>query len=170
MSVVVTILAGIGLIFVIFYLIYYLYVYLKYKSDQKKIANINPPSDYMQNTGIKCPDYWVNTGVDSNGNYKCHNSFNITTYQPTTGNFIDKCNKTDLTFKKIKDGFTWEYNDPNGLKSYTEKERYDFLKDDTDTNDNILSRCGWINNCGPSSSTQGIWSGVNEICNAPPPS
>jgi hypothetical protein len=166
MSVVVTILAAIGLIFVISYLIYYLYIYLQNKSKQRFIENINPPGSYMQNSGIKCPDYWVNTGLDPSGNYQCHNSFNVASVNPTTGSYANKCNATDMVFLKVDDGRTWEYNNPNGLTSYNELDRYNFLKQSVP---NSISRCDWINNCGPSSSVQGIWSGVNEICNAPAP-
>jgi hypothetical protein len=167
MSVVVTIFAAIGLVVVIVYLIYYLYVYIKHRVEQKILSEQNPPGPYMQNSGIKCPDYWVNSGLDSNGNYKCHNSFNVSSVNPSTGSYAGKCNSSDMTFLKVKDGYTWESNNPNGLTSYTDKEKYDFLHSPADAN--TISRCDWINYCGPSSSIQGIWSGVNEICNSPAP-
>jgi len=167
MSAVVTVLAAIGLIVIISYLIYYLYEYMKYQMDKKTAENTNPPSNYMQNSGIKCPDYWVNTGIDRDGNYKCTNSFNIETVNPTTGNYKGKCNPTDMTFPHIDDGYTWEFGDPDGLTSYSDQEKYDFLNK---SYGNSLSRCQWINYCGPSTNTQGIWSGINEICNTPPQS
>ncbi len=83
-SIIINILAVIGLIVIISYLIYYLYQYLQQRTNLKIASEINPPGDYMQNTGIKCPDYWVNTGVDANGNYICKNSFNIDSNQPTS--------------------------------------------------------------------------------------
>lgn len=167
MSAVVTVLAAIGLIVVISYLIYYLYEFIKYKMDQKVSDDVNPPNNYMQNSGIKCPDYWVNTGIDINGNYKCHNSFNIETVNPTSGSYAGKCNPVDMVFPEIDSGYTWEYGDPNGLTSYTDQEKYDFLNKSVDGS---LTRCQWINYCGPSTNVQGIWSGVNEICNNPPQS
>ena len=167
MSAVVTVLAAIGLIVVISYLIYYLYEYIKYRMDRKIAENTNPPNNYMQNSGIKCPDYWVNTGIDKDGNYKCTNSFNIETVNPTTGSYQGKCNPTEMVFPPIKNGYTWEFGDPDGLTSYTDQEKYDFLNKSSGQS---LSRCQWINYCGPSANTQGIWSGINEICNTPPQS
>ena len=99
MSIFVNILAGIGFIFIIVTLIYYIYLYVKNKIEQRKNKEINPPLSYMQNTGIKCPDYWVNTGVDENGNYICRNSFNITSV-PKTNSFKNKCNANNLIFSK----------------------------------------------------------------------
>lgn len=167
MSVVINILAGIGLIIIIAVLIHYLYKYINYLNKKKIAGSINPPGGYMQNTGIKCPDYWVNIGVDSNGNYICKNSFNIETNNPTTGNFVNKCNSDQMVFSPIKSGNTWEYGNPNGLTSYEDLDKYNFVKQDT--NSGSMARCDWINNCGPNTNTQGIWSGVNELCNNPPP-
>jgi hypothetical protein len=167
-SIVVTILAAIGLIVIIAYLVYYLWLYMKHRSTQKIIADINPPGSYMQNSGIKCPDYWVNTGVDANGNYICKNSFNIQTHNPKTGTYAGKCSSDQMLFTPVASGNTWEYGNPNGLTSLSDKDKYNFAT--TSAVSGSLSRCQWINNCGPSSNIQGIWSGVNEICNSPPPS
>ena len=160
MSVVINILAIIGLIIIISYLIYYIWIYFKYQSIKNHIAYINPPGQYMQNSGIKCPDYWVNTGVDANGNYICKNSFAIQTQTNS------KCNSDTMSFTPIDNGKTWEYNNPYGLTSYSDNDKYNFV-----TNNAVpgsVSRCDWINKCGPSSNIQGIWSGVNEVCNSPP--
>jgi len=164
-SIIINILVVIGLIVIISYLIYYLYQYLQQRTNLKIASEINPPGDYMQNTGIKCPDYWVNTGVDANGNYICKNSFNIDSNQPASGSAMGKCNATTMNFPPIQTGYTWEYNNPNGLTSYSDQEKYDFLNN---AGSMPLSRCQWINNCGPSPNVQGIWSGVNEVCNTPP--
>lgn len=166
-SIIVNILAAIALIIIISYIIYYIYGYWKNKEKQQIASIMNPPGPYMQNSGIKCPDYWVNTGVDPSGNYICKNSFNIPTVQPTRGFAINKCNQDSLKFQPITPNKTWEINDPNGLTSYTDIEKYNFLQIPATPSE--LSRCQWINNCGPASNTQGIWSGVNEICNNPPP-
>ena len=168
-SIVVTILAAIGLIVIIAYLVYYLIQYMKHRNNQKIIADMNPPGSYMQNSGIKCPDYWVNTGIDANGNYICKNSFNIQSHNPTTGTYAGKCNADQMTFTSVASGNTWEYGNPNGLTSLSDNDKYNFVTGSAVTGS--LSRCQWLNNCGPSSNIQGIWTGVNEICNnSPPPS
>jgi hypothetical protein len=164
-SVIVNILAIIALIIIISYIIIYIYNYFQKKQNQHIASIIMPPGPYMQNSGIKCPDYWVNTGVDTNGNYICKNSFNIASVNPTTGVAAGKCNSEQLSFTPIDSGYTWEMNNPNGLTSYTREQKYNFLN--TSSVNNSLTRCQWINNCGPSSNVQGIWSGVNEICNGP---
>ena len=155
MSVVINILAIIGTIFILSTLLYYIYKYTKERKIHHIIANKNPPDSYMQNTGLQCPDYWVNTGVDSTGKYICTNSFNI------PSNSTSPCNRSSVSFSPITSGKTWEYNNPNGLTTLTDKEKYDFLKN--------TGRCDWVNKCGPKTGTQGIWTGVNEICNSPPP-
>ena len=165
MSVIVNIFAAIGIIFLILFSIYYLFKYFKNRTEKKIISEINPPGQYMQNSGIKCPDYWVNTGIDSNGNYICKNSFNIASVNPTTGTAAGKCDSTQMVFTPIQSGYTWEYGNPNGLTSYTSSEKYNFLN--TTNSTSPLTRCQWINSCGPSSNVQGIWSGVNDICNNP---
>jgi hypothetical protein len=176
MSVVVNILAAIGLIVIISYLSVYLYNHIKNRQVKATVSKIYPPGDYMQNSGVKCPDYWVNTGIDSNGNYICKNSFNIQSNNPKTGNYAGKCNADTMTFTPIGTGlpappsgtsYTWQYGNPTGYTSLTDKQKYDFLENSA--SQNSMSRCAWVNNCGPNSNVQGIWSGVNEICNSPPP-
>jgi hypothetical protein len=165
MSVVINILALIGFIIIIVYLVHYLWKYIKYKQDQTAIAQQNPPSNYLQNSGLQCPDYWVNTGIDSNGNYICKNSFNIDSVQPKTGSFVGKCSPAEQKFSPIASGTTWESGNPNNLQSLSDQDKYTFL---TTTGKGTISRCDWINNCGPTSNIQGVWSGVNELCNNPP--
>lgn len=162
-SVLINILAIIGLIIIITYAIRYLYLYVRKKESQKIANNANPPGAYMQNSGIKCPDYWVNTGYDSSGNYICKNSFNI----PINENGISsgKCNTKEMAFPPVESGYTWEYGNPNGLTTYSDKDKYDFLSEKAATGS--VTRCQWINSCGPNPNVQGIWSGVNDICNHP---
>ena len=166
-QIIVNILALIGLIVILLYVIRYIYLYIQNKQLITTALAINPPGPYMQNSGIKCPDYWVNTGIDSNGNYICTNSFNVASVNPTTGPYAGKCNPDNLSFTPVANGYTWEINNPNGLTSLTDQQKYDFLNSSAITGS--LSRCQWINSCGPSTNVQGIWSGINEICNAPPP-
>jgi hypothetical protein len=163
MSLVVNILALIGLLIIVVYIIYFLVEYIKRRRMHKINMAMNPPSSYMQNSGLKCPDYWVNTGIDSSGNYICKNSFNVKTHNPNTGVYKGKCDSKIMTFSPIDPGHTWEYGNPNGLKSYSRKGKYQFLNNNVGSN--AMSRCAWINNCGPTPTTQGVWQGVDDICN-----
>jgi len=135
-------------------------MYWKNKQLQNIAALVNPPGAYMQNSGIKCPDYWVYTGTDKDGNYICNNSFNI----PTVTTLNPACNTTQLNFNPVQPGYTWEMGNPDGLTSYT----YDQMNSFVNTSGAApLSRCQWINSCGPATNVQGIWTGVNEVCNTP---
>ena len=158
-EILVSILAAIGLILIITYVCYFLYAIVQTRRMVATASTINPPSDYMQSSGIKCPDYWVNVGVDNKGNYICKNSFNVKT------NSNPKCNSESATFARMKPGYTWEYGNPNGLTTLTSNEKYNFLNKEKVPKS--LSRCDWINRCGPTHTVQGIWQGVNEICNNP---
>jgi hypothetical protein len=157
MSVVISILAAIGLMVIISYVVYYLYKYYKNIQIKQTIAEMNPPDNYMQTIGLQCPDYWVNTGIDSNGNYTCKNQFNV----PST------CSGGDLSFMSIPSKNTWEYGNPNNLNSMSDYDKYTFLNN---KGTGSYSRCDWVNKCGSDPNTQGIWQGVNEICSSPPPS
>ena len=162
---IINILAVIALIIIGYKVIKYFYDRIKDKKNNIIKANINPPGDYMQNSGIKCPDYFVYLGNDSNGNYICKNSFNI---QQNAGQSPDCNTQPSITFSPIQTGYTWDYNNPNGLTSYNDDQRYNFVK--SNNTSATFSRCDWVNKCGPNSNTQGIWSGVNETCNTPPQS
>ena len=166
MNVIINILAGIALCILFFYIIRYLYKYMKNRQNQYIASITNPPGSYMQTSGIKCPDYWVNTGIDSNNNYICKNSFNIQTVNPASGPAAGLCNAEQLLFPPVESGYTWEMNNPNGLTSYSDSQKYNFVN--TFAVDNSLTRCQWINSCGPATNVQGIWSGVNDVCNHPP--
>jgi hypothetical protein len=155
-SIIINILAFIGVIFIIGIIIYYIYKYYQKKAHNKIISDIFPPGEYMQHTGIKCPDYWVNTGINKDGNYICYNKFNI----PVRENNNEKCYDSPniKTFSPLDKNKTWEYGDPYGMKSYTDKEKSEFVKKD---------RCGWIRDCGAEPGLNAVWSGVDDICSNP---
>jgi len=151
-------------------------------NDQTLMQQVNPPSQYMQQSGIKCPDYWVNTGVDDKGNYICKNMFHLNVNTSTVKNkeedsatcadvkcFNDSSERT-IKFSGIDNKNTWEPNDPNGKKSYTDKEKYKFV---TDKGTGTTARCDWIRCCGggatdidstKSWNTKGVWQGVQNTC------
>ena len=163
-STIVNILAVIGLIIIISYIVYYLYSIVKNRTMARIAANMNPPGDYMQATGVKCPDYWVNTGIDRNGNYICKNSFNIS----TNNKIHPKCNAEIMKFSPIQSGYTWEYGNPNGLTSYSRDQKYDFVSTSKPRGTaGAMTRCDWVNKCGNRRNVQGIWQGVQDICNNP---
>jgi hypothetical protein len=181
-NIVINILAIVGFVILISYLISYIYYYFKSMNDQTLIQQINPPPQYMQQSGIKCPDYWVNTGVEADGTYICKNMFNLNVNTSTVTNKKEdsakcadvKCfnnfSEKTIKFSPIDSKNTWEPNDPNGKKSYTDKEKYKFV---TSKGTGTTSRCDWIKCCGggvtddddaKSWSTKGVWQGVQNTC------
>ena len=170
-NIIINILAIVGLVILISYLISYIYYYFKSRKEQSLMSQVNPPSNYMQQSGIKCPDYWVNTGVDDNGNYICKNMFNLNVQNSTTpeaGSCMGiKCYAdgigTDKTvkFSSVNEKNTWEPNNPNGKTSFTDKEKYSFVND---SGTGTTSRCDWIKCCGSNSDTKGVWQGVQNTC------
>lgn len=159
MSFIINICAVVAILIFLYYAYYFIRNYFVRLKNRRIASLTNPPGDYMQNTGIQCPDYWVNTGVDQNGNYICKNSFNIQTN--------NSCNSEIIKFPSIQSlpvASTWEYGNPNGLQTLTQDQKYAFLN--TNVNNN-LSRCDWVQKCGPGQNIMGTWQGVNEICTNP---
>lgn len=160
----ITVFAIVGFIIILLYIIKFIYNYFIQRNLQLLASQMNPPGSYMQNSGVACPDYWVNTGVDSNGNYICKNSFNI---QTNTAN-NNACSATTMSFSPVESGYTWEYGNPNGLTSYSDTDKYNFAT--TQGTGASMSRCNWVNQCGPTPYVQGTWQGINDVCNNPPTS
>jgi hypothetical protein len=174
LSTVINILAVIGLIVILAYVIYYLWDVLQKKNKNMIESRVNPPSEYMQQSGIKCPDYWVNTGSDSSGNYLCKNSYDVSVVKSSNTascSSVTSCNNAnkEVAFSPLPTGKTWQSGNPNGLTSLTDDEKYSFV---TTKGPAGVSRCDWIKCCGASNSgtstNNAIWLGVNEICNKPP--
>jgi hypothetical protein len=163
LNLLINILAIIGFIILISYIISYIITYFQNRAAMFANQKINPPPSYMQNSGIKCPDYFVNTQNFPN-KYECSNrDFNIAV--DNTACYTDPNNKT-VEFPSIPDGKTWEYGDPNGLSTMSDQERWDFVNDTSSGK----SRCQWINDCGAKQGLKGVWQGVQEVCNSPDPS
>ena len=170
MSAVINILAILGFIILLSYLISYIYYYFLQKTNQTIQEQVNPPSSYMQTTGIKCPDYWVNTGVDDDGNYICKNMFNLGVEKKTTTSCSSvACNDTNdnkiIKFSKVDPKQTWMPNNPDGKTSMSDKEKYDFVNT---KGIGQVSRCDWIKCCGAKDSTKGVWQGVESTCSYNP--
>jgi hypothetical protein len=176
MNIVINILAVVGFIILLSYLISYIYYYFKHRAEQVKMSEVNPPYQYMQQTGIKCPDYWVNTGVDEKGNYICKNMFNLDVHRSTTQTTDGMCKNINcysdgtgkdktVTFSGLGPKKTWEPNNPNGMTSYDDKEKYSFVNA---AGTGTTSRCDWINCCGPKDNMKGVWQGVQSTCSYNP--
>ena len=170
MSTVINILAIVGFIILLSYLISYIYYYFLQKTNQTIQEQVNPPSSHMQTTGIKCPDYWVNTGVDDKGNYICKNMFNLGIRETplstdSCSGITCKTSENTIKFSKMDSKETWMPNNPNGKTSMSDKEKYTFVNAQ---GEGEVSRCDWVKCCGAKPSTKGVWQGVESTCSYNP--
>ena len=150
MEAIVKIFAFIGFVVLLVFLTFRLWDYYQWKSTNDANSKIRPPLDYMNNVGIKCPDYWTYTGLDSNGNYTCVNTFDLTVKDNNTC-YSDPTNKT-MVFKALQDGQDWS--------TMSDDDRIDFVKNQKASGNftNNNTRCGWTNSCGA------VWLGVQDKC------
>lgn len=134
-----------AIIVIFVYLVQRVWAYFIWRDQQIKNSEMRPPLDYMQKIGIKCPDYWTYVGDDSDGNYRCVNTFGLNVKDTS------KCYTTDkeYVFKALQRGKDWA--------TMTDKQRNDFVKKETLSSGK--TRCDWLNECG------GVWLGVKERCN-----
>ena len=163
----VTVFASIGLVFVIMYVFWYIMNRIKQSNENVTTNEIS--ANYMNQIGLRCPDYYVNT--ENNGDINtCKNSYNLDhnidvegesdSNDPRCSNI--KCyhdlNEKTVNFQKI-----------NNWQDLNNDERINALKDDGKNMDNVTNRCDWIKCCGVSvgnSSTSQPWLEINDYCNS----
>ncbi len=151
MQAIVKIFAFIGFVTILVYLTFRLWDYFKSQSDKADKAKIRPPLDYMNDVGIKCPDYWTYVGNGKNGNYQCVNTFQLHVKDPSKC-YSDISNKM-MIFKALQEGQNWS--------DMSDDDRTNFVKTQIASGDNILNntnRCDWTNKCGA------VWLGVGDKC------
>lgn len=102
-----------------------------------------PPSNYMQNVGSLCPDYWVYDGPASeeSNSIVCRNEYNIP---------IQEANMTSQ--------ICLDY--PNNYKTFQTLSKWPPSSSDQ----GLQQRCAWMQNCGPSSMIKGSWIGMDQFC------
>jgi hypothetical protein len=148
MEAIIKILAFVAIVIILIFLITRIWDYYKKQSKKMEESKIRPPLEYMNDVGIKCPDYWTYVGKSSDGTtYKCVNTFQLPVKDVSkcyTSNTDDKM----YEFKALTEGINWN--------NMSDKERKDFVKSQYSTE---LSRCGWLTACG------GVWLGVEDKCN-----
>jgi len=139
-----TIFLGIVLVFFgILFILLMVYVIQvnKAKENSKGKSSIMPPLEYMQQEGVRCPDYWVYMGADPTrkGYHICQNKFNIpVSNADNTVCYTDKNAKT-RSFRDVS-------IDNKGVFSDAEAEK---------------DMCMFVSQCGPSSGMTASWLGVS---------
>lgn len=138
MSLVLGILAVLGVALIILLAIY---IYHKYNdndsADSKNSTSTTPdypPDEYMQEVGTKCPDLWTLSTKYKDGSYLCENTNNVPVYNK------DTCPPARF----------------NQIKKWPLKNKQ--LKDE------LKSRCDWIEKCGPAEGVPASWIGIDDLC------
>lgn len=127
-----------GILFVL------LLVYVIQTNQEKKSAkggNGNmPPLDYMRNIGVKCPDYWVYMGADTNreGYHICKNVYNIPVHNPENRVCYSDMEGKTKSFKDANMGSDGK------MDKTAERER-----------------CEFVAQCGPSAEMKASWLGIS---------
>ncbi len=153
MDALIKVMAFIGFVVIIIYLIYRFWNYFIFINNKRKNASIRPPLEYMNNIGIKCPDYWTYKGISANGNYICENTFDLPFTKNNTQCYTDSTSKI-TEFGALSDSQNWQ--------DMSEDDRKNFIKTSKAagdiTNTNNENRCAFTQNC------QSVWLGVQNQC------
>ena len=115
-------------------MLYVLYTIYRNYRGKSTAPRSYPPSSFMRQVGVRCPDYWVYN--DDKG--VCVNQFNIPVNDPES--CYDQNNE-----KKFKNITRWPVNS---------NELDEVLK----------GRCDWIRDCGPTKKLPASWLGVDDHC------
>ncbi len=152
MDAIIKIMAFVGFVVILIYLIYKLWGYIDYRAKKTRDSLIRPPLDYMNTIGIKCPDYWAYTGTDDNGNYKCVNTYNIPLKGTPSQCYTDQANTT-VVFGALTDD--WQDMSIDDRKDFIKKNKPSNVTTTSGYND---TRCNFSKNC------VNVWSGVQNQC------
>lgn len=169
----VTVFAAIGLVFVVMYVFWYIMNKIKTSNDNYTTNDIS--TNYMNNIGLHCPNYYINTLNDNNTN-TCQNSYNlnqnINQDNGLSNSTKDGCNAVQcyhdasnkiVNFEAIKN---WDsMNDDERINAL----KYDGKNNDGTTKDNVSNRCDWIKCCGAAvgnSNTYQPWLEVQNYCDS----
>ena len=156
MSLLVNGLALLGLIFIIVFSLIMIVRAIKKRTQQVMLLKQRPTADYMQNIGLKCPDYWYLNNTD-NTNYYCSNNQKLkvppVSTNPNCPNV--KClNPSGMAqFTVLPSSQTWATMSDADKKAFVNQ-----------TGTNTISRCQWIKCCGQNNKPA-VWLGVANQCN-----
>ncbi len=147
MEAIIKIFAFLGFVVLLYYLILRIWDYYKKSGEKSRKSQIRPPLEYMNEIGIKCPDYWTYNGKDSSGNYQCLNSFDLQLKNNENDQCYSNSSQKMMIFKALQEGKDWNTMSEDEQKSFVKNEKA-----------NNKSRCEWASQCGA------VWLGVNDKC------
>ena len=163
----ITVFAAIGLVFVIMYVFWYIMNKIKDATDNVTTNNISP--NYMQEIGLRCPDYYVNT-LNNNEMSTCKNSYNLDQNIDSESGDSNSSSSNCANVKCYHDieNKTVNFQDISNWKDLDDNQRIDALKNDGKM-DNTTNRCDWIKCCGVAvggSSTSQPWLEISDYCDS----
>ena len=153
MDALIKVMAFIGFVVIIIYLIYRFWNYFIFINNKRKNASIRPPLEYMNNIGIKCPDYWTYKGISANGNYICENTFDLPFKNNNKECYTDSNSKI-TEFGALSDSQNWQ--------DMSEDDRKNFIK--TSKASTVTTTTSNENRCAFTQYCQSVWLGVQNQC------
>ena len=155
-----TIFATIGFVFIILYSFWFIMNRMNEKQDNVVTNNI--PANYMQEVGVRCPDYYINN-MNNNTISSCKNSYNLNQSMDGSGNSTNP-NCPNVTCYDNVNNKTVLFDKINNWDTMNDTERSDAVNRKVD---GTLSRCDWIRCCGPklgTKYTQQPWVEIQNYC------
>lgn len=137
------------LICVILFIILLIVFYAKRGNNNKNVNKDQdarwPPVSYMQQIGVKCPDYWEDMGPDPNNanNHICQNTLNVPVNSDNKAQCYDNQELLQKSFRTID--WNSQFNKKNKKLS----------------GDGIKGMCDFTLNCGPTKNQEASWLGIN---------
>lgn len=155
----VNVLAMIGFLAIIIYVIYSIWNYFDKINRENTLSKIRPTLTYMQNVGVKCPEYWDLVEVDKDSNYVCQDTFQLMKkYEHDDDvNCVDSAlgaanGYHRMSFVGMPEGMNWV--------TMTEQQRMDFVAKANESGSGSVSRANWIRKCGSGPGANAVWSGL----------
>ena len=137
----IAILGYLTLFIIIFCILALTVQYYKGNVSNKIVLNTQyPPSDYMLNKGLLCPDWW--DASIQNNQVTCTNNRKLIV-NSSGNNCYSNTGSNSVTFPLISN---WPITSKSELET------------------RLKSRCDWINQCGPTNKTRASWMALNNIC------
>jgi len=151
-------LAILGIIFILVLVIVIIVKIVKYQTQQAMLSLQRPTPDYMQNIGMKCPDYWYLNNTD--GKYYYCNKTNDSKYNVPRISTNPNCSNVSCTDSTGVAKFTI-LPSTQQWASMTVDDKKKFVNNN---DSNTISRCKWVKCCGQNKKSA-VWLGVSNQCN-----
>ena len=163
----ITVFAAIGLVFVVMYVFWH--IMNKLQKSSKNATTNEISTNYMQEIGLRCPDYYVNT-LNENNMSTCKNSYNlvqnIDSEDGDSKNTSSQCQNVKCYHDPQEK--TVNFQAIQNWKNLNDDQRISALESDGSLA-NTTNRCDWIKCCGVAvgnSTTSQPWLEISDYCDS----